>query len=225
MTHYLRSKHDAILIGVGTALADNPTLNCRLAGSGGYGGLGWCFHPRPVIIDPGARWQLTPESPILRAVKEGRGRAPWIIITAGANIDPKRVSFLNSYGGKYVGMPDMDERYRLRWTSIFCALGQEGIRSIMVEGGAIVINELMRPDHTDIINSVVITMAPTYLGVGGVAVRPNGKFDKSGKPVPAIRFKNVKWQGLGEDVVMCGRTKEVGQAPQAGMGLPLRSGT
>ena len=41
MTHYLRSKHDAIVIGVGTATADDPGLNCRLEGVGGFGGLGW----------------------------------------------------------------------------------------------------------------------------------------------------------------------------------------
>lgn len=38
MTHYLRSQHDGILVGIGTAMADNPSLNCRLDGVGGYGG-------------------------------------------------------------------------------------------------------------------------------------------------------------------------------------------
>lgn len=217
MTHYLRSRHDAILIGVGTALADNPTLNCRIAGAGGYGGLGWAFHPRPVIIDPSARWNLTVDSPILKAVRDGRGRAPWIIIAAGANIDPKRVTFLNSYGGKYVGMPDMDDRYRLRWPSIFGALAQEGIRSVMVEGGGIVLNDLLRSEYVDMVKSVIVTIAPTYLGVGGVAVAPNRRFDPTGKPVPALRFKDVRWQPLGEDVVMCGTLRE--SAPQLEGGL------
>src|SRR4051812_7789929 len=52
MTHYLRSKHDAILVGVGTAIADDPGLNCRLHGVGGYGGQGLEGQPRPLILDP-----------------------------------------------------------------------------------------------------------------------------------------------------------------------------
>lgn len=45
-THYLRSRHDAILIGVGTVLADNPSLDCRLEGL-----TGMTRQPRPVVLD------------------------------------------------------------------------------------------------------------------------------------------------------------------------------
>ncbi|KAJ5090423.1 hypothetical protein N7532_009107 [Penicillium argentinense] len=76
MTHYLRSRHDAILIGVGTVLADNPGLNCRLEGSGGFGGLGRMWQPRPVVIDPMGRWPLHPECRMLRTAVEGKGKAP-----------------------------------------------------------------------------------------------------------------------------------------------------
>ncbi|EHK99335.1 putative 5-amino-6-(5-phosphoribosylamino)uracil reductase [Glarea lozoyensis 74030] len=58
MTHYLRSRHDAILIGVGTAVADNPSLNCRIEGVGGYGGEGLEGQPRPIVLDPRARWEV-----------------------------------------------------------------------------------------------------------------------------------------------------------------------
>ncbi|KAK4945662.1 hypothetical protein LTR28_007989 [Elasticomyces elasticus] len=79
MTHYLRSRHDAILIGVGTAIADDPSLNCRLEGVGGYGGEGLDGQPRPVIVDPALRWKWTESSKIFQLAKHGRGRTPWIV--------------------------------------------------------------------------------------------------------------------------------------------------
>ena len=207
MTHYLRSLHDAILIGVGTALADDPGLNCRLEGAGGFGGMGWDFQPRPVVIDPAARWILRPDSRILKTVAEGKGRGPWIIMSPDVQMDPTRLEMLKFYGGKYLGLQDMDMHYRLRWEAIFRALAAEGIRSVMVEGGATVINELLQPKYAKLINSVIITVAPTYLGTGGVSVCPPRPTDLIGQPKPVTRFQDVRWQPLGEDVVMCGRLK------------------
>ena len=217
MTHYLRSCHDAIMIGVGTAIADDPTLNCRLAGAGGYGGIGWMHHPRPVVIDPGARWQLSSESNVLRAVKEGRGRGPWIIVAPGFSIAQERIETLKAHSGRYVGLPDFDARCRLSWDSIFRALAEAGIRSVMVEGGGTVINELLRPENVRLVNNVIVTVAPTYLGTGGVVVCPNRRIDSQGTPIPAVRFHDVKWQPLGEDVVMCGRLNgSASTAPASG---------
>lgn len=208
MTHYLRSRHDAILIGVGTATADNPALNCRLEGVGGFGGVGWEGQPRPVIIDPGARWILTPDSKVLATVQEGKGRGPWVIIAPGFAIDPARLEMLKYYGGKYLGLTDFDKRWRLRWEAILKALAAEGIRSVMIEGGAMIINDLLLPEHAPFISSVVVTKAPVYLGRGGLVVCPAAKpLEAGATPRPAVRFKDVKWQPLGEDVIMCGRIR------------------
>ncbi|MCJ1281344.1 2,5-diamino-6-(ribosylamino)-4(3H)-pyrimidinone 5'-phosphate reductase [Xylographa opegraphella] len=205
LTHYLRTRHDAILIGVGTALADDPTLNARLPSAGGYGGLGWDGQPRPVIIDPSARWVLTPQSAILQAVASGRAKAPWVIIAPGCSIAPARLELLKHYGGKYVGLPDLEKGYRLSWEAIFRALAVEGIRSVMVEGGGVVVNELLQSEYTRFVGSVVVTVAPTYLGTGGVVVCPTRNVDALGKPWPVVRFRDVRWEQVGEDVVMCGK--------------------
>ncbi|KAI4127011.1 MAG: hypothetical protein LQ338_003424 [Usnochroma carphineum] len=209
MTHYLRSRHDAILIGVRTALADDPALNCRLDGAGGYGGLGWEGQPRPVVIDPAGRWLLTPQTRVIRTVSEGRGKAPWIIMAPGFAIDPSRVEMLRYYGGKHLGLTDHDERWRLRWEAILKALAAEGIRSVMIEGGGMVINDLLSPQHSHLVSSVIITVAPTYLGRGGVTVSPAPKQVGSSRPQPALCFKDVRWQTFGEDAVMCGRIPAV----------------
>ena len=167
--------------------------------------MGWDSQPRPVVIDPGARWLLTPESAVLRAVAEGKGKAPWIIIAPGFAIDPGRLELLKFYGGKYVGLPEVDKRYRLSWEGIFRALAAEGVRSVMVEGGGVVINELLLPEHRRLVSSVVVTVAPVYLGEGGVVVCPSRSLDESGRPRPVVRFRDVRWEPMGEDVVMCGK--------------------
>ena len=205
MTHYLRSRHDAILVGVGTATADDPALNCRLEGVGGFGGLGWDGQPRPVIIDPGARWLITPHSQVLQTIQNGKGRGPWVIMAPGFAIDPMRIELLDYYGGKYLGLTEFDKKWRLRWEAILKALAAEGVKSIMIEGGGMIINDLLQPDNAGFISSVVVTIAPTYLGKGGVGVHPAPSHDPTGRPQPAVRFQDVKWQPLGEDVVMCGK--------------------
>jgi 2,5-diamino-6-(ribosylamino)-4(3H)-pyrimidinone 5'-phosphate reductase len=77
----------------------------------------------------------------------------------------------------------------------------------MVEGGAAVINSLMLPENLSLISSVIVTIAPTWLGKGGVVVSPNRRNDESGSPTIAARLDRVKWYPLGEDVVLCGKMK------------------
>ena len=205
MTHYLRSKHDAILIGVGTAIADDPALNCRLEGVGGYGGLGWENQPRPVVVDPMARWIITNQSKIIQTASQGKGRAPWVIIAPGFSMDPNRLEMLKYHGGKYLGLTQFDSRYRLRWEAILKALVAEGIKSVMIEGGGMVINDLLQSENAAYVNSVIVTVAPTYLGRGGVSVSPAPKHDATGRPQPVMRFNAVRWIPMGEDVVMCSK--------------------
>lgn len=209
MTHYLRSRHDAILIGVGTALADDPALNCRLEGVGGFGGIGWEGQPRPIIVDPGARWMLTPQSKVLSTVQEGKGKGPWVIIAPGFAVETNRLEMLKYYGGNYLGLTDFDKRWRLRWEAILKALVAEGIKSVMIEGGGTIINELFHQHNAHFISSTIITKSPVYFGQGSLIVSPPPKSDETGKPQPVIRFKDVRWQPLGDDVVMCGRIQAV----------------
>lgn len=202
MTHYLRSKHDAILIGVGTAEADNPSLNCRIAGVGGYGGEGLSGQPRPIVIDPRGRWRFTAESKVLKLAREGKGRAPWVFTTVP--IDAERTRILEDVGGKVVVA---DERNapagRISWTYVLDVLGAGGLGSVMIEGGGAVINDLLAPGNIGLVDTVIVTIAPTWLGKGGVQVCPDERVE-GGARLPVARLANVRWVPLGDDVVLCG---------------------
>jgi 2,5-diamino-6-(ribosylamino)-4(3H)-pyrimidinone 5'-phosphate reductase len=213
MTHYLRSRHDAIVIGVRTAIADDPSLNCRLEGAGGYGGIGWSQQPRPIIIDPQARLHIRPEMKMLKAVAEGRARAPWIVVAPDARMDPVSFSTLKAHGGEYLMVHDhQSEGQGLNWEGIFGILYNEGIKSIMIEGGGIVLSELLKAQYTHLIDSVIVTIAPTFLGKAGVQVSPDSNFSgEQGRPLPS-RLREVKWQPMGtEDVIMCGKLRQESQ--------------
>jgi 2,5-diamino-6-(ribosylamino)-4(3H)-pyrimidinone 5'-phosphate reductase len=203
MTHFLRSKHDAILIGVGTAIADNPSLNCRIEGVGGYGGEGLLGQPRPVIIDPLGRWQFSKESKVFKLAKEGKGKAPYII--TGVEPSLARRELLEEVGGKFLvlGISGKDiEKADSTWHMILDALKQRGIQSVMIEGGGFVINDLLGPGPAySLIDSVVVTIAPMWLGKGGVQICP----DRGSERLPVTGLQDVKWIPMGEDVVLCGR--------------------
>lgn len=205
MTHYLRSRHDAILVGVGTVLADNPGLNCRLEGAGGYGGLGRMWQPRPVVVDPTGRWPIHPECRMLRTAVEGKGKAPWVVVSPGAQIHPQKLMMLKGYGGDFLRIVEYNQNWRLRWEAIFRALASEGIKSVMIEGGGTVLSELLNPEYSDFLDSIITTVAPTYLGRGGVTVSPDSKQDNEGKPNAALSPRDVKWTPLGQNVIMSGK--------------------
>jgi 2,5-diamino-6-(ribosylamino)-4(3H)-pyrimidinone 5'-phosphate reductase len=199
MTHYLRSKHDAILIGVGTAVADNPSLNCRIKGVGGYGGPELEGQPRPVIVDPQGRWNFSAESKVLKLAGEGRGKAPWVVTRSGLDGGKRRL--LESVGGRVLEINSLGAA--ISWREILDVLAGRGIRSVMIEGGGAVINDLLSVSRFDLVNAIIVTIAPVWLGEGGVQVCPEARV-QNGQRLPVGRLRDVKWLPLGEDVVLCG---------------------
>jgi 2,5-diamino-6-(ribosylamino)-4(3H)-pyrimidinone 5'-phosphate reductase len=201
MTHYLRSKHDAILVGVGTALADDPALNCRLEG------VDLEHQPRPVILDPQARWHpgQWPEklSTCMRLARERLGKGPWVLISKERNQVPAdKVKCAEECSGKYIGVAERDGE--MDWEGILEELGARKIKSVMIEGGAKVINTLLQKKNLHLIDAIIITIAPVWLGDKGVNVSPPPTYDTQGTPTTAARLSNVEWQQFGQDIVMCG---------------------
>ncbi|PFH60946.1 hypothetical protein XA68_18521 [Ophiocordyceps unilateralis] len=218
MTHFLRSRHDAILIGVSTLLADDPALNCRLSGTPSQ--------PRPVILDPHLRWTPRPEDKILSRSGGGGGGgvgvAPYIVTGVAADAVPgDSVELLRSRGGRFIHLDPVerscsdDGRMRFDWSDLLAVLRREGLTSVMVEGGARVIESLLRPDCRSLVDSVIVTIAPTWLGRRALGLlspvaeeeeRGSGSSGSSGSSSSSAvaRLREVSWHVFGEDVVLCG---------------------
>ncbi|KAH6895492.1 dihydrofolate reductase-like domain-containing protein [Thelonectria olida] len=201
MTHHLRSRHAAILIGVSTLLADSPALNCRTPGGAS---------PRPIIIDPHLRWTPSAADKVFEVARLGHGLAPFVLTGVEApSLPAASVALLEQHGGKYIPIAATssgpDARMRFDWSVVFDALLKEGLSSVMVEGGGQIINSLLDPKCHALVDSVIVTIAPTWLGKGGVVVSPDGIENSEGVPIPAARLSDVSWHPFGEDVVLCGK--------------------
>ncbi|TVY25380.1 2,5-diamino-6-ribosylamino-4(3H)-pyrimidinone 5'-phosphate reductase [Lachnellula hyalina] len=211
MTHYLRSRHDAILIGRGTAMADNPGLNTKYSDDEEYP-VGLDRQPRPIILDPSKQWEENACERLFDLAEKGLGRPPWTVNsvenigdkefeTVTQRVDQDR-SRLRGVGGGVIQAGEYDSKENgVDWKEILSALGATGVRSVMIEGGAAVINDLLRQRNQQWIDSIIITIAPTYLGEGGVHVAPF----RSQTNDKEFELSNVKWLDYENDIVMAWR--------------------
>ncbi|ODV90931.1 hypothetical protein CANCADRAFT_18801, partial [Tortispora caseinolytica NRRL Y-17796] len=189
MTHYLRSQHDAILIGVGTAIADNPSLSCRIKGRQN-------FSPRPIILDPTLRWNPDSTSKLVENIKSQKGKAPYIIACSHAiGKNQQNRGFWEKIGAEVIYLPSSETKdgHILAWDDVLRTLGDLGVSSVMVEGGATVIRQLLAYDN--LVDSFIITIAPKFLGTEG----------PSAGPVTELCLRDTKWLSVGEDTVLLGR--------------------
>jgi GTP cyclohydrolase II len=178
MTHRLRASHDAILVGIGTALADDPRLTVRLVEG---------TNPQPVIID--SRLRLSPDAAIFTA---GHGN-PWIVTTD--QHDPESRQALEAAGASIL-VAESTSDGRVELGSALDLLGSRGMTSLMVEGGSGIIRSFL---NQRLIDQLVITVSPRL--IGGLRVL-DGSLQAS-EAYPQIG--NVHYQRLGDDLVLWGR--------------------
>jgi 2,5-diamino-6-(ribosylamino)-4(3H)-pyrimidinone 5'-phosphate reductase len=203
MTHFLRAHHDAILVGAGTAVADDPGLNSRLRDQR--------RQPRPIVLDPRGKWAVHEGSKVVRIAREGKGLGPWVLVAddhgdgTSVAVDEARRRVVEEVGGRYIPLEARAEGGRFEWADVLGLLKREGLESVMVEGGGEVINSLLASPGNELVDSVIVTIAPTWLGQGGVVVSPPRTVGEDGQPAQPVRLTGVKWCPLGEDVVLCGK--------------------
>jgi riboflavin-specific deaminase-like protein len=186
LTHRLRAAHQAILVGVGTVLADNPRLTVRLAPG---------ENPQPVILDSHLR---TPSDAF---VLVSHPKPAWIATTEG--FDPEQRRLLEAAGARVLLLPADDSGW-VDLPALLEYLDKMGIRSLMVEGGARVISSFLAGGLVD---QVVLTIAPVFLG-GLRAVEGNiAEVRRGGAHGHPLRLWEVGSAQAGEDLIVWGKLR------------------
>jgi diaminohydroxyphosphoribosylaminopyrimidine deaminase/5-amino-6-(5-phosphoribosylamino)uracil reductase len=143
LCHALRARHDAVLVGIGTVLADDPELTVRLARG---------RNPARVVLDSGLR------TPLGSRLVRSAGLAPVFIATVSR--DEQSIEALSARGCTVLKFtPDGSGRVPLR--ELFRRLAAEGMLSLLVEGGPTVHTEVLREGLAD---RVAVGIAPLIVG-------------------------------------------------------------
>lgn len=131
--HLMRVRHDAILTGVNTVLADNPQLNCRLDGLEGQS-------PLRIVVDTHLR------IPISSRIVQTSNENTTIIMTSSQ--DNSKRENLRQLGVEIVEAP-LDKTGRINLTYMLNDLAKRGVSSLMVESGSAVATSLMQSNLVD----------------------------------------------------------------------------
>lgn len=178
LTHKLRAAHDAILLGIGTVLADNPRLTVRLVKG---------KDPQPVVVDSKLRLPVT--SNLLQ-----NRFAPLLIATSEA-ADIERQKILEAAGARVLRLPT-NAKGQVDLRALLERLGELGINRLMVEGGAGIITSFM---SERLVDHLVLTVAPVVVG-GLPAVSRVGQSDPNHFP----HLRNLRHERMGDDLVFWG---------------------
>ncbi|RLB98777.1 MAG: bifunctional diaminohydroxyphosphoribosylaminopyrimidine deaminase/5-amino-6-(5-phosphoribosylamino)uracil reductase RibD [Deltaproteobacteria bacterium] len=149
--HRLRSQLDAILVGVGTVIADDPQLTSRLPDGSGR-------DPLRIILD--ARLETPPESRML-----GLDSPAATLIVCAEAADPERRRRLEAAGARLLTAPLKDGRIDL--VALMTRLAAMQVTSVLIEGGARVAASALAGR---IVDKVMFFYAPKILGGEGVPI-------------------------------------------------------
>jgi diaminohydroxyphosphoribosylaminopyrimidine deaminase/5-amino-6-(5-phosphoribosylamino)uracil reductase len=177
--HALRGRHDAVLVGVGTVLADDPQLTCRIPG----------YKHMPmvrVIVDSQLRTPATCE-----LVATAKTEPTWIVTREDA--DKIRRDILAERGARLIEIAGSNDGLDLAKT--FAALGDSGITSVLAEGGASMAASLIR---AGLVDRVAWFHAPAVMGGDGLPATQAFAVDRlSDMP----RFHRTGSRAIGADTL------------------------
>ena len=182
--HYLRKTHDAILVGVGTVLKDNPELTCRLVQG---------RNPLRVVLDAHLRTPLT--SAVLNEA------APTVIFV-GKEYNQERANALSKMDWvRVIEAPEISPG-SLDLEYILATLHKEEIRSVLVDGGSQVLGSFKDAGFVD---RVYAFIAPKLCG-GSSALSPIGGIGIA-QMDDALILENFEMEELGADMLLTAKVK------------------
>jgi diaminohydroxyphosphoribosylaminopyrimidine deaminase/5-amino-6-(5-phosphoribosylamino)uracil reductase len=185
LVHALRSRHDAVAIGIGTALADDPRLTVRDAPGAS---------PLRVVFD--TKLRLSPHS---RLAQTAPDVPTWVVASTDAASANEEA--LTTRGVEVLRVPTTAEG-RLDVDATLRLLASRGVVTLMVEGGAELAGSVLAGRLADELHAFI---APILLGPRG---RP-GAVDWAGPETPADapRIAEAHWELCGSDGYVWGPLK------------------
>lgn len=171
--HLMRAAVDAVIIGIGTALEDDPELTVRLPGLSARS-------PARIVLDRQAR--LPADSKLARSA-----RAVPLLIAACAEADPSRKAELERTGARMLATETYDDRVAL--PELLEDLAAQGMSSVLVEGGAATARHFL---EEGLVDRIALFSGAVVIGEGGLAA-----------PIDASRmppgFELVREASFGDD--------------------------
>ena len=148
--HLMRAESDAILIGIGTALADDPELTCRLPGLEGRS-------PARIVLD--AHLRLPPTSKLAA----GARRAP-VLLASSVAAEAARRAALAERGVGFISAELHEGRIAL--PELLEDLAAQGFLTLMVEGGAETARDFL---DEGLVDRIALFTGPAAVGADGIA--------------------------------------------------------
>ena len=178
--HILRATCDAIMVGSGTVIADNPKLDCRLPGMEDRS-------PIRVVLDGSLRIPLD-----CALVKTAQARK--LIVIAGESAPAEKQKVLEEKGAEVIRVQCTKDRFRKPVIAdAMRELGSRGITRLLVEGGPMLSASLLQ---TDLVDEAVVVRAPLKLGTDAIDALENMPLDAL---LASPKLRVIEERMLGED--------------------------
>jgi diaminohydroxyphosphoribosylaminopyrimidine deaminase/5-amino-6-(5-phosphoribosylamino)uracil reductase len=178
--HRLRDRVDAVLVGSGTVLADDPLLTCRIPGG---------RNPRRVVLD--SRLRISPEAQLLRQPDRDK-----TVIITGRRAPARRAGALAERGARILRVAERNGR--LPWRAVLAQLAGLGIQSVLIEGGAAVAASALKEKAVD---KILFFYAPKLIGGDGRVMIGALGIRSAGRPLMVRRLEVTR---SGPDIVVSG---------------------